>query len=143
MLLKIYWVMTLCCCLYAAGMGGVIGRAGAGLIAFKTIAAFYAATIDRTWSHTVYPVLAIDLICLIAFVVIALRCDRLWPLWATGCALAAVIVHIASIAQVGIAPAVYHGLKTLWAIPMQLFMVLGIALDARYRTIQAHIIAKP
>ena len=134
MLLIIYWVMTLCCCLYAAIAGGRAGRVSAALITFITIAGFYAALMaQRSWGHTVYPLLALDMLCLIAFLMIALRSDRWWPLWTTACALATVTTHLASIAQLGISPAVYHGLKGLWAVPMQLFMVRGIVLDGRYR----------
>lgn len=137
MLLIIYWMMTLCCCLYAVCAGGFVGRLGAGLVAFKTIAAFCAAMVDQSWGHTVYPVLVVDMVCLIAFLMLALRSEQLWLLWTTGCALAAVTVHLASILQLGIEPRVYHGLKGLWAIPMQLFMVRGILLDARYRRCSA------
>jgi hypothetical protein len=115
---------------------------GAGLVAFKTIAGFYAGLMDQSWGHTLYPVLAVDLACLIAFLILTLRSDRFWPLWTTGCALAAVTVHLASIGQLGMDPAIYHGLKGLWAIPMQLFMVRGIVLDARYRRSSANIMAK-
>lgn len=126
-------MMTLCCCLYAACAGGLVGRLGASLVAFKTIAAFCAAMIDQSWGHTVYPVMAVDLICLIAFLTLALRRKQLWLLWTTACALAAVTVHLASVLQFGIEPRIYHGLKGLWAIPMQLFMVHGILMDARYQ----------
>ena len=126
--------MTLCCCLYAAIAGGKAGRVGAALITFITIVGFYTALTDQgSWGHTVYPLLAVDTICMMAFLTLALRSDRWWPLWTTACALATVTTHLASIAQFGIPPAVYHGLKGLWAIPMQLFMVRGIALDARYQ----------
>lgn len=141
MLLIIYWMITLCCCLYAFCAGGPAGRLGAGLVAFKTIAAFYAALMDQSWGHTVYAVLGVDMICLTAFYMLAVSSDSYWPLWATGCALAAVTVHLASIAQFGIDPKVYHGLKGLWGIPMQLFMVRGIALDIRYQRSLANIAA--
>ena len=133
MLLIIYWMMTLCCCLYAFCAGGPTGRMGAGWVAFKTIAAFYAALMDPSWGRTVYPVLVVDVVCLTAFFMLSLRSNHYWPLWTTGCALAAVTVHLASVAQLGIDPRVYHGLKGLWAIPMQLFMVRGIVLDVRYQ----------
>lgn len=133
MLLITYWAMTLCCCLYAALAGGKDGRLGAALIIIMTIAGFYIGLMNqRAWGHTVYPIFALDLIFLIAFLALALRSDRLWPLWTAACALAAVTTHLASITQLGIPPAVYHGLKGLWAIPMQLFMVRGIALDVRF-----------
>lgn len=134
MLLIVYWVMTLCCCLYAAIEGGKPGRVGAALIVFITIIGFFIALMEqRSWGHTVYPLLLVDTLCLLAFLTLALKSNRLWPLWTTACALATVTTHLASIAQIGIPPSIYHGLKGLWAIPMQLLMVRGIALDARYR----------
>ncbi|BDD66876.1 hypothetical protein Sj15T_18970 [Sphingobium sp. TA15] len=142
MLLILYWIMTLCCCLYAACAGGPVGRIGAGLIVFKTIAGFYTSILDQSWGHTLYPVLSVDVICLVAFVILALQGDRHWPLWTSGCALAAVAVHMGSIAQIGIDPKIYHGLRSLWAFPMQLFMVRGIVLDIRYRRSCANMAAK-
>ena len=133
MLLIIYWVMTLCCCLYTIAAGGPSGRIGAALIAFKTIGGFYTGLMDQSWGHTLYPVLSLDAICLMAFVTLALKSDRHWPLWTSGCALAAVAVHLASLIVIGFDPKIYHGLRSLWAIPMQLFMVRGIALDTRYQ----------
>lgn len=135
MLLIIYWAMTLCCCLYAAITGGRPERLGAGLIVCVTVVGFYIGLMEqRSWGQTVYPLLILDLICLLGFVTIALTSDRWWPLWTSACALIQVATHLASIAQIGVPPAIYHGLKGLWAIPMQLFMVRGITLDARYRS---------
>ncbi|PNP95777.1 hypothetical protein [Sphingobium sp. YBL2] len=142
MLLILYWIMTLCCCLYAACAGGSVGRIGAGLIVFKTVAGFYTSILDQSWGHTLYPVLSVDVICLVAFVILALQSNRHWPLWTSGCALAAVAVHLGSIAQIGIDPKIYHGLRSLWAFPMQLFMVRGIVLDIRYRRSCANMAAR-
>ena len=130
-MLLIYWMMTLCCCLYAICAGGPDGRAAAGLIACKTVAGFYAGLIDQSWKQTVHWVLAVDVACLMAFLILSLRSSRLWPLWTAGCALAAVTVHIASIGRLRIDPMVYQALKDIWSIPMQLFMVRGIVLDRR------------
>lgn len=132
-MLLIYWMMTLCCCLYATCAGGPAGRMGAGLVVFKTVAGFCAGLMDQSWKHTLYWVLLVDLACLMSFLILSLRSSCLWPLWTTGCALAAVTVHIASIGRLRIDPMVYQALKDVWAIPMQLFMVRGIVLDSRYR----------
>lgn len=142
-LLIMYWVMTLCCCLYAAIAGGATGRAGAAVILCKTILGFCAVLMDQSWGRTAYPLLLIDSACLALFVVIALRSTHLWPLWTTGCALAAVCVHLASIAQIGFAPMIYQGLKDIWSFPMQFFMVRGIVLDIRYRRANILMEARP
>jgi hypothetical protein len=102
-------------------------------MAFKTVGGFYTSLMDQSWGHTLYPVLALDMICLAAFLILALRSDRHWPLWATGCTFAAVAVHFATMITIGIDPKIYHGLRSLWAILMQLLMVRGIVLDARYQ----------
>jgi hypothetical protein len=94
---------------------------------------FYAALIDPSWGHTVYPVFAVDSACLLALLAIALRSKHFWPLWTTACALCAVAVHLASIAQFQITPLVYQGLKDIWALAMELIMVRGIVLDNRSR----------
>ena len=60
--------------------------------------------------------------------------DRYWPLWASGCAFAIVAVHFASMLNTAVDPRIYHGLRSLWAIPMQLFMVRGIVLDVRHQS---------
>ncbi|NYI24228.1 hypothetical protein [Sphingobium indicum] len=123
-------------------MGGPTGRLGAGLIVFKTIAEFYLALMDQSWAHTLYPILVLDTACLLAFLLLALRNDRHWPLWVSGCALAAVAVHLASILEIDIDPKIYQGLKGIWAILMQLFMTRGIVLDARYQRSSGHMAVK-
>ena len=65
MLLILYWIMTLCCCLYATSAGGTVGRIGAGIIIFKTVAGFCTSILDQSWSHTLYPVLAVDAMVLV------------------------------------------------------------------------------
>ena len=134
MLLILYWIMTLCCCLYTIAEGGSTGRVGASLMLFKTVGGFCTSLLDQSWSHILYPVLALDLICLIAFLALALRSDRYWPLWASGCAFAIVAVHFASMLNTAVDPRIYHGLRSLWAIPMQLFMVRCIVLDVRHQS---------
>lgn len=133
MLLIIFWVMTLCCCLYAGCAGGPVGRIGAALIVLKTIAEFFLTLLDQSWSHTQYSVFMLDFGFLTAFLTLAYQGDRYWPLWTSGCAMAAVAVHLASLIEIGLDPKIYQGLKCLWAIPMQLFMVRGIMLDRLYQ----------
>ena len=45
-----------------------------------------------------------------------------------------VAVHFASMLNTAVDPRIYHGLRSLWAIPMQLFMVRGIVLDVRHQS---------
>ncbi|MBZ9648535.1 hypothetical protein K9B33_13355 [Sphingobium sp. 3R8] len=132
-ILQFYWAMTLLCCLFAFQAGGIVGRYGAAIIAFKTGAGFWAGLLDQNWTHASVPVLMVDILCLLAFTALAIKSNRYWPLWSAGCALAAIAIHLAAFLPIGFKPAVYHGLKGLMAIPMQLLMVRGIYLDGRLR----------
>lgn len=128
-ILQLYWVMVALCCLIAIVWGGKPGIWGAGIFTTKTVAGFFAALLDQTWRTITVPVLTVDILSFLAFTILALRCDRYWPLWASGCALGAVAIHLATLIETGVRPAVYHGLKGLMAIPMLLLMVRGIYLD--------------
>lgn len=132
-ILHFYHSMTILCCLYAFQAGGAPGRYGASIVAFKTIAGYYAGLVDQSWASVSVPVLLVDIFSFIALTFLAVKCDRYWPLWSAGCALAAVGIHMAAAMEIGFKPAVYHGLKGLMAIPMQLLMVHGIYLDNRSR----------
>jgi len=133
MLLLLYVIFTLCCCGYALAVGGITGRAGAAVILTKTVLDLSTAWIDYSWQETMYPLLAIDLVCLFCFIILALRSDRLWPLWATGFQLVAVLIHLATVWEINIAPKAYQALQQLWTIPMQLAMLSGIMADQRKR----------
>lgn len=80
-----------------------------------------------------YPLLAIDLVCLFCFLALALRSDRLWPLWAAGFQLVAVLIHLATVWEIDIAPKAYQALQQLWTIPMQLAMLSGIMADQKQK----------
>jgi cytochrome bd-type quinol oxidase subunit 2 len=135
MLLLTYWMMTLCCCIYAAAKGGVAGRVGAGIVLFKTVAIAIVTYVERDWQITSYSLLQVDAVCLVAFLWLSLRSDHYWPLWSTACQFLAVAIHVTTLVQPELTPKVYQGLHSLWAIPMQLFMLRGIALDRRARRI--------
>ena len=135
MLILIYWMMTLCCCIYAAAEGGVAGRLGAVIVLIKTAGGALITYIERDWQITSYSLLQLDVACLIALLWLSLRSDHHWPLWSTACQFLAVAIHVTTLVQPELTPKVYQGLHSLWAIPMQLFMLRGIALDRRARRI--------
>ena len=141
MLLLTYWIMTLCCCLYAAAKGGMTGRLGAAIILFKTVAGVLVTVIQPNWQVTAYSLLQVDAACLVAFLWLSLRSDHHWPLWSTACQFLAVAIHVTTLVQPELTPKVYQGLHNLWAIPMQLFMVRGIVLDRRFRRRRGRMIA--
>ena len=76
MLLLTYWIMTLCCCIYAAAKGGTTGRAGAAIVLFKTVAIALVTYVERDWQITSYSLLQVDAVCLVAFLWLRLRSDE-------------------------------------------------------------------
>ncbi|HEX7782910.1 MAG TPA: hypothetical protein VF509_08895 [Sphingobium sp.] len=132
-LLLLYVMFTLCCCGYALAAGGVTGRAGGIVILTKTVLDLSTAWINYSWQETMYPLLVIDVVCLFCFIALALRSDRLWPLWATGFQFVAVLIHLATVWEIDIAPKAYQALQQFWTIPMQLVMLSGIMADQRMR----------
>lgn len=131
MLLLTYWLMTLCCCIYAVAKGGVTGCLAAVIILFKTVAGVLVTTAAPEWQMTAYSLLQVDAVCLLAFLWLSLRSNHYWPLWATACQFLAVAIHVTTLVQPELTPKVYQGLHNLWAIPMLLFMLRGIVLDRR------------
>lgn len=138
-LLYLYVLFTLCCCGYALALGGVTGRAGAAVILAKTVLDMSTAWIDYSWhgtlypswQGTMYPLLVIDILCLACFMVLAMRSNRLWPLWAAGFQFVAVLIHLSTLWQIDFAPKAYQALQQIWTIPMQLAMLSGIMADQR------------
>lgn len=131
MLLKLYWIMTLCCCIYAVAAGGHIGRLAGALMFLRSGATLVAGLLEHSWQGTEWPLLVIEILSFSALLALVLNSDRYWLIWSAACEMLAVLIHLATIWQPHVTPLVYQSLQNFWAIPMQLFMVRGIALDRR------------
>ena len=86
------------------------------------------------YGHTETGVLVVDVALLVGLMMIALRSDRFWPMWAAAFQAVAVTVHIASLAETGnFAPAYAVGL-IFWTFPVLIALMVGTWMEARYRT---------
>ena len=83
------------------------------------------------WRATNLWVLAIDTLLLIAFIAIAVRSERWFPIWSAGLQLVGVSFHIGSILAPDFAPDAYFLLQAFWAVPVLMLLVVGVALDRR------------
>lgn len=133
MLLKLYWIMTIICCLYAAVKGGPEGRMAAALMMLRSGATLVAGLVNHNWQVTDWPLLIIEALSLSAFLALVFHSDRYWLIWSSACEALALLIHLATIWQPHVTPLVYQSLQNFWAIPMQLFMVHGIARDRKAR----------
>lgn len=69
--------------------------------------------------------LAIDTGVLLAFLAIALRSDRFWPLWVAGLQLTISMSHVLKAVQPSLFPMAYAAAERFWSYPTLLIIALG------------------
>ena len=77
--------------------------------------------------------MAVDACLLAGLYILALRSHRFFPIWMTGFQLVAVVSHCATMIAPDFTPKIYRALEGLWAVPITLAMIVGIATDSRAR----------
>lgn len=75
-------------------------------------------------------VATIDIVTLVAFVAIALRSPRFWPLWVSGFQLTTVLAHLFRILQPGLVDLAYAAAMRFWSYPI-LLVLIAAALRSR------------
>lgn len=68
---------------------------------------------------------SIDLLVLAAFLYIALRSDRFWPLWVAGLQLTATTVHLLKILDPDLMAYVFAAALAFWSYPILLLIAVG------------------
>lgn len=127
----LFWSLTLLACGYAVAAGGRDGRWAVFLLLSASLLTIPAARLGRHWAGTEFGVFGVDLALLVGLYVLALRSLRFFPVWMTGLHLIAVTTHLSTILVPDIAPRLYKAMESLWAVPITLSMVFGIAMDRR------------
>jgi len=111
--------------------GGLDEKLASAGFLFATLATHYA---NRShYSHTETGELAIDLLLLAGLVVLALRSDRFWPMWAAAFQLVGTSVHIASMTETGDFAWAYAVGLIFWSYPVLIALMVGTWLEARHR----------
>ena len=67
----------------------------------------------------------IDLIVLAAFVMIALRTRRFWPLWVAGLQLTTTVGHVLKLIEPTLVPVAYGASLAFWSYPILLILAIG------------------
>jgi hypothetical protein len=100
---------------------------------------FLAATLatqfanQSSYQHTEKGVLIIDMLLLAGLVILALRSDRFWPMWAAAFQLVGTTVHFASMAETGDFAWAYAVGLIFWSYPVLVALGLGTWLEGRHR----------
>lgn len=70
-------------------------------------------------------ILLVDLGVLAAFLVIALRSDRFWPIWVSGLQLTATSVHLFKLINPGLMSFVFGAALAFWSYPILMLIAIG------------------
>ena len=143
MVALLFWTLTLLGCGYAATYGGRDGRWAVFLIISATLLTIPAILLGREWRNTEYGILLVDLMLLASLYALSLRSRRFFPLWMTGFHLVAVTTHVSTLIAPEFTPRIYRALESVWAIPMTMSMIIGIALDHRAQRLNGSSLAPP
>jgi len=122
----IYWSFLAACVSYAWRYGGGSERIGAAIIGIGSLVSVAASSPMTVRFRSVeLGIFVTDVVVLAAFLLLALRSERYWPLWATGFHVVGVATHTAIIIDPKIVPPAYAIAQGFWAYPMLVAIVLG------------------
>lgn len=127
----LFWALTLLGCAYAAVEGKDEGRWASALILCASALTIPATRLGARWMTTEWSLLAVDGGLLLGLYGLVIGGRRFFPIWMAGFQLVAVSTHLATLIAPRFTPNVYRAVESLWAIPITLSMILGVALDRR------------
>jgi hypothetical protein len=111
------------CCAYALFRGGTPERLIAGMFIIATAATAATGLDEPRLGQTRWGVFAVDLALFIGLGTLALKANRIWPIWITSLQLVTVLSHLINIIMPGLRPAAY-----VWSITLtSLFMTWALA----------------
>jgi len=113
-------------CGYALWRGAAPERAAAAIMLAATVATVVAFRAGPTrFSSVEAGVLAVDVATLLAFVALALRAQRYWPMWIAALQVDAVVTHLAILVAPRAMPWAYAVLIAGWSYPSVLLLAAG------------------
>ena len=129
---------------------GIIALAAACYLAFRfggfdekaTAFAFVVATIasrmvqQNNYAETEMGVLVVDFLLLAGLLVLALKSDRFWPMYAAAFQFVGSLVHVASMAEQGAYEWAYAVGLVFWSYPVMIALMVGTWLEARSRQLR-------
>lgn len=135
----IFNALLLGSCFYALLRGGAPERIVGGLLlaAYAATLLSYSALATR-FDHVEMAVLAVDAILLCALVTVALRADRLWPLFVAGLHIATVGAHLIKFFDLNMIRVTYAVMIAAWSYPMLALLAIGTWRHRRRLKIHGH-----
>lgn len=123
---QFYFAILVLCTLYALLKGGAPERIGAGIIALGSILSLAAVSgpAGRFGSVEV-GVFLVDVAALVAFLALAFRAERYWPLWVAALQVIGTTGHAIKLVDPAVIPRAYAFILALWTYGMLSMVVLG------------------
>jgi hypothetical protein len=117
---------------YAFWAGGQPERIGALIYAISVAATHVILDLQRhRWLAFEMGVLIVDVAVFLAFIALALRADRFWPLWVSALLGLGVLGHLARYVEPDTFWRAYHVVLTIWSYPILALIALGTFLHRR------------
>ena len=125
----LFWTLTLLGCGYAAAVGGKDGLWASLSLICASLLTLPAERLGSLWASTEIAVMGVDLGLFLSLYGLTLRTKRFFPIWMAGFQLISVATHISTLIAPTFTPRIYRAMESVWAIPITVVMVLGIAMD--------------
>jgi hypothetical protein len=122
----VYYALLLLCWGYALLRGGAPERIGATIVlvgSLLTLAAVSSLAVSYASVET--GVLLVDAATLVAFLILALRAERFWPIWLTALQLIGTTGHVIKLVEPDIIPRAYAFAAIFWSYLMLPLLALG------------------
>jgi hypothetical protein len=122
----VYLALLVACCCYAFLRGGAPEKIAAAIIAVGSALTFAAMpTSAASYNSVRLDTFLIDLACLVAFLILALRAERYWPLWVTALQMVAIAGHGVKLADPDVIRRAFAFALAFWSYPMLLLIAIG------------------
>lgn len=122
----IFWTILLLTCAYALWRGRKDEKFAAIVCVAATIASVsMSSPLNERYVGIEIGDLIVDCAVLAAFVFVALRSDRFWPLWIAGLQLTMSISHLLKAIEPDLLPLAYAAAQRFWSYPILLIIILG------------------
>ncbi|HEU5285666.1 MAG TPA: hypothetical protein VFU20_04025 [Sphingomicrobium sp.] len=129
----IFLAILLLSCGYALWRGRRDERIVASICLLATVATRFAISpLSVRYTGLEFGLLFIDLVMLAAFVSIALRSERFWPLWIAGLQLTNSLSHLMKAIELDLLPVAYRAAAVFWSYPILLVLAIGTWRGQRY-----------
>ena len=118
-------------CGFAWKWGGIDEKLTASALMVATVASNLADT--TAFVRTETGMLVVDGLLFLGLVVLALRSDRFWPMWAAAFQLVGTMFHFASMTETGDFAWAYYIALIFWSYPVMIALGVGTWFEGRHR----------